>query len=173
MGRRNAGSDEDLPLGFLSVGHRPTGLRWQRGSSTLRYKEIAPSSVTFGDSFPPRGSLRVMLRWGDYYNNFLHKPPQGLPIAFPWGGRWAGEAGSDEGGPLGFLSVGHRPTGLRWQRGSSTLRYKEITPSSVTFGDSYGLRSFALDCIELSPGQFDPQGEACGTLRLALRYFSK
>ena len=38
-----------------------------------------------------------------------------------------------------------------------------IAPSSVTFGDSYGLRSFALDCIELSPGQSDPRGEAYAT----------
>ena len=35
-----------------------------------------------------------------------------------------------------------------------------IAPSSVSCADSYGLRCFALDCIELSPGQFDPRGEA-------------
>ena len=28
------------------------------GCTTRRYYQIAPSSVTFGDSFPPRGSLR-------------------------------------------------------------------------------------------------------------------
>ena len=35
---------------------------------------VAPSSVSYADSFPPRGSLRAMLRWGDCYDIFLHKP---------------------------------------------------------------------------------------------------
>ena len=71
VGRRNAGSDEGEPEGFHGVGNSPTGPRWQRNSTTPRHYEIAPSSVTFGDSFPPRGSLRAMLRWGDYYGSFL------------------------------------------------------------------------------------------------------
>ncbi len=45
------------------------GVRWH--STTCRQYEIAPSSVTFGASFPPRGSLRAMLRWGDCYGIFL------------------------------------------------------------------------------------------------------
>ena len=44
------------------MGNRRTGLRWQRDSTTHRYIEIAPSSVTFGASFPPRGSLRALQR---------------------------------------------------------------------------------------------------------------
>ena len=60
-----------------------------------------------------------------FYTNLL-----GLPIAFPWGGRWAGPvgAGSDEGEPGGFHGVGHSPTGPRWLRGSSTLRYSTSPP---------------------------------------------
>ena len=71
VGRPEAGSDEGEPEGFHGVGKRRTGLRWQRGFTTRRYVEIAPSSVTFGASFPPRGSLRAMLRWGFYYGSFL------------------------------------------------------------------------------------------------------
>ena len=61
---------------------------------------VAPSSVTCGDSFPPRGSLgwEVVQRAA----SFVRFAPtwQGSTIAFPFGGRWAGEAGSDEGAIL-------------------------------------------------------------------------
>ena len=137
MGRPKAGSDEGGPEGFLGVGNRPTGVRWQRDSSTHRHYEIAPSSVTFGASFPPRGSLRAMLRRGDYYNNFLHKPHRACQSLSPGGKVGRPEAGSDEGGPGGFLGVGNRPTGVRWQRDSSTHRHYKIAPSSVTFGASF------------------------------------
>ena len=60
----------------------------------------------------------------------------------------------------GGLSVGCRTGGPRWLRGSTIRRYYGIAPSSVSCADSYGLRWLRLDLTELSPGQFDPQGEA-------------
>ena len=70
---------------------------------------IAPSSVTFGDSFPPRGSLsyvggnhngsvlkqRLIKRYPPGLANKRQRrqkknDPQGPVNAFPWGGRWAG-----------------------------------------------------------------------------------
>ena len=60
----------------------------------------------------------------------------------------------------GGLSVGCRTGGPRWLRGSTIRRYYGIAPSSVSSADSYGLRWLRLDLTELSPGQFDPRGEA-------------
>ena len=51
-------------------------------------------------------------------------------------------------------------SGVGWRRDSPTHRYYHIAPSSVSCADSYGLRWLRLDLTELSPGQFDPQGEA-------------
>ena len=39
---------------------------------------------------------------------FFYISHTGYAKAFPWGGRWAGEAGSDEGEPGGFHGVGNR-----------------------------------------------------------------
>ena len=106
---------------------------------------------------PPRGEAYVLCYVEVITTIFFYINLKGLPIAFPWGGRWAGEAGSDEGVPGGFHGVGNRPTGPRWQRDSSTRRHYHIAPSSVTFGAS-----------------FPPEGKpTCyATLRLLLRYFS-
>ncbi len=93
VGRPEAGSDEGVPGGFHGVGNRRTGLRWQRDSSTRRYYHIAPSSVTFGDSFPPRGSLRASVRWGDYYGSFLHKPHRACQKPSPGGPTVRGTVG--------------------------------------------------------------------------------
>ena len=64
-----------------------------------------------------------------------------LPKAFPLGGRWAGEAGSDEGAiwyptfPCRTRKGGSR---LSPQRNASSAPLgKSIAPSSVTFGDSF------------------------------------
>ena len=60
--------------------------------------------------------------------------------AFPLGGRWAGEAGSDEGAIL-YPTFPCRKGGLSrpsTQRGFSIAPLgKSIAPSSVTFGDSF------------------------------------
>ena len=62
------------------------------------------------------------------------------PKAFPLGGRWAGEAGSDEGAIL-YPTFPCRKGGLSRpspQRGFSIAPLgKSIAPSSVTFGDSF------------------------------------
>ena len=98
MGRRNAGSDEDVPLGFLSVGHRRTGPRWQWDFSTHRYYHIAPSSVTFGDSFPPRGSLRYYDTLELLTTVIFYISHTGLANRLPLGGKVGRpQAGSDEG----------------------------------------------------------------------------
>ena len=85
----------------------------------------------------PRGEAYVLCYVEVITTIFFYINLKGLPIAFPWGGRWAGEAGSDEGVPGGFHGVGNRPTGPRWQRDSSTHRHDHIAPSSVTFGASF------------------------------------
>ena len=59
------------------------------------------------------------------------------PKAFPSGGRWAGEAGSDEGAidwPNGAEEGEHRGDRLIFLQGKVGYR---IAPSSVTFGDSF------------------------------------
>ena len=62
------------------------------------------------------------------------------PKAFPLGGRWAGEAGSDEGATL-YPTFPCRKGGLSRpspQRGFSIAPLgKSIAPSSVTSGDSF------------------------------------
>ena len=62
------------------------------------------------------------------------------PKAFPSGGRWAGEAGSDEGATL-YPTFPCRKGGLSRpspQRGFSIAPLgKSIAPSSVTSGDSF------------------------------------
>ena len=62
------------------------------------------------------------------------------PKAFPLGGRWAGEAGSDEGAIL-YPTFPCRKGGLSRpspQRGFSIAPLgKSIAPSAVTFGDSF------------------------------------
>ena len=59
------------------------------------------------------------------------------PKAFPLGGRWAGEAGSDEGAidwPNGAGEGRHRGDRSLLLQGKVGYR---IAPSSVTFGDSF------------------------------------
>ena len=67
-------------------------------------------------------------------------PPLHGAKAFPLGGRWAGEAGSDEGAIL-YPTFPCRKGGLSRpspQRGFSIAPLgKSIAPSSVTFGDSF------------------------------------
>ena len=62
------------------------------------------------------------------------------PKAFPSGGRWAGEAGSDEGAIL-YPTFPCRKGGLSRpspQRGFSIATLGNlVAPSSVTFGDSF------------------------------------
>ena len=51
-------------------------LLWQKVVTISFYPpilHIAPSSVSSADSFPPRGSLRAMLRWGNCYGIFLQE----------------------------------------------------------------------------------------------------
>ena len=68
------------------------------------------------------------------------------PKAFPSGGRWAGEAGSDEGaidspnGAGAGKRRGDRPLLLQGKVG-----YR-IAPSSVTFGDSFPPRGSLRRC---------------------------
>ena len=73
-----------------------------------------------------------------------------LPKAFPSGGRWAGEAGSDEGAiwyptfPCRTRKGGSR---LSPQRNASSAPLgKSIAPSSVTFGDSFPPRGSLRRC---------------------------
>ena len=65
-------------------------------------------------------------------------PPR--PKAFPLGGRWAGEAGSDEGA-IQYPTFPCRKEGgyrLSPQRNfSSAPLGNPVAPSSVTFGDSF------------------------------------
>ncbi len=72
------------------------------------------------------------------------------PKAFPSGGRWAGEAGSDEGAiwyptfPCRTRKGGSR---LSPQRNASSAPLgKSIAPSSVTFGDSFPPRGSLRRC---------------------------
>ena len=133
---------------FLTGSLRLFGERNQkRGFFSPTIFQIAPSSVSCADSYslrwlriglnrtvprtvrPPRGSLRALLRCGFCYGSFLHKPHRLCQSPSPGGeGGPALRAGSDEGGPGGFLGVGNRRTGLRWQRDSSTHRYSRSPP---------------------------------------------
>ena len=100
MGRPQAGSDEGGRWGFHGVGKRPTGPRWQRDSSTLRYYEIAPSSVSSVDSFPPRGSLRYYDTLELLTTVIFYISHTGLVNRLPLGGKVGRpQAGSDEGEP--------------------------------------------------------------------------
>ena len=63
-----------------------------------------------------------------------------LPKAFPLGGRWAGEAGSDEGATLypTFPCRKKALSRLSPQRNASSAPLgNPVAPSSVTFGDSF------------------------------------
>ena len=95
-----------------------------------------------------------MLRWGDCYGSFLHKPHRACQSPSPGDPTVRGtvgdqinftlalkvgrpQGGSDEGVPGGFHGAGNRPTGPRWQRDSSTRRHYHIAPSSVSCADSF------------------------------------
>ena len=81
----------------------PLGWRFWRLPNVTTKSPPHPSAALTAS---PRGEACVT--FGDTTAVFFLGSVQGLPNAFPWGGRWAGEAGSDEGGPLGFLIVGSR-----------------------------------------------------------------
>ena len=53
-------------------------------ASAQRHYEIAPSSVSCADSFPPRGSLRDV--WGYYCGIFLRQRT-GFAKCLPLGGK--------------------------------------------------------------------------------------
>ena len=53
-------------------------------ASAQRHYEIAPSSVSCADSFPPRGSLRDV--WGYYCGIFLRQRA-GFAKCLPLGGK--------------------------------------------------------------------------------------
>jgi hypothetical protein len=83
-----------------------------------------------------------------------------LPKAFPLGGRWAGEAGSDEGA-IRYPTFPCRKEAifrLSPQRGFSIAPLgKSIAPSSVTFGDSFPPRGSLRRCYTPATKFFFPQ----------------
>ena len=84
--------------------------------------------------------------------------------AFPSGGRWAGEAGSDEGAidwPNGAEEGEHRGDRLIFLQGKVGYR---IAPSSVTFGDSFPPRGKPLGCAILHEKSAPNQGTYMGTV---------
>ena len=90
---------------------------------------IAPSSVSCADSFPPRGSLRALLRWGGDTVVFYNRPHRACQSPSPGGEGGPGQRpGSDEGEPCRFHSVGNSPTGPRRLRGSSPRRSSTSPP---------------------------------------------
>ena len=83
-----------------------------------------------------------------------------------------------EGGSGILLPAGtpHRPL-IRRLRRQLWFKVASHWIESNCPPDSSGLRSFALDFIELSPGQFDPQGEAyvlcyVGVIAMVVFYIS-
>ena len=89
-------------------------MRWGKVVTVSFYPpvlHIAPSSVTFGDSFPPRGSLRYFGTLELLTTIVFYISPIGFANRLPLGGKVGRpEAGSDEGERQGFHGVGNSPT---------------------------------------------------------------
>ena len=89
------------------------------------------------------------------------------PKAFPLGGRWAGEAGSDEGAILYPTFPCRKGAHYRLspQRNfSSAPLGKPVAPSSVTFGDSFPPKGKPLGCAALHEKSAPNQGTYMGTV---------
>ena len=122
----------------------------ERDSSTRRYTTSPPHQSPSVTASPRGEAYATTVRWGDYYGISLHKPYR-VCQRLPLGGKVGRpKAGSDEGERLGFPSVGHRPTGPRWQRDSTTRRYSTSPPhQSPSVPASPQGEAYVLCCVEV------------------------
>ena len=119
--------------------------RWVWGSLSLKRSRgyfLRDAKTDLGRIF--RGKICWKAFWGKKVSNplCLHPPPKAVPL----GGRWAGEAGSDEGAidwPNGAGEGRHRGDRSLLLQGKVGYR---IAPSSVTLGDSFPPRGSLRRC---------------------------